>query len=73
MKGSRYQSFKNAAISVLMGIVIMRCITYPDTASMFFIGYLVAQITWCVLVTYDEIVRQRRRTSARHRMSHTQG
>lgn len=73
MKGTRYQRFKNAAISILMGIVIMRCITFPDAASMVFIGYLVAQVTWVMLITYDEIVRQRRRTSARQRMSHTQG
>lgn len=64
---------KNAAISVLLGIVMMRCVTFPDTASMLFMGYLVAQVSWVALITYDEIVRQRKRTYRRHGTSHTQG
>lgn len=61
MRGTRYQAFKNASISVLLGVVVMRCISFPDTAAMVFMGYLVAQVTWVMLITYDEIVRQRRK------------
>lgn len=64
---------KNAAISVLLGIVTMRCVTFPDTASMLFMGYLVAQVAWVALITYDEIARQRKRTHRRHGAPHTQG
>ena len=60
MRGTKRDRRKNAAISILAAIVVMRCFTYPDTAAMLCIGYVVVQVTWVALITYDEILRQRR-------------
>jgi hypothetical protein len=60
MKGTRRDKFKNAAISILSAIVVMRSFVYPDTAAMLCIGYVVVQVVWVALITYDEILRQRR-------------
>ena len=60
MKGTRRDKFKNAAISILAAIVVMRSFVYPDTAAMLCIGYVVVQVGWVARITYDEILRQRR-------------
>ena len=60
MRGTRKDRIKNAAISILMAIVVMRSFAFPDAAAMWCIGYVVVQVVWVALIAYDEILRQRR-------------
>ena len=71
MRGTKRDRRKNAAISILAAIVVMRCFTYPDTAAMLCIGYVVVQVTWVALITYDEILRQRRAGMASKQKQYT--
>lgn len=71
MRGTRRDRFKNAAISILAGIVAMRSFVFPDTAAMLCIGYVVVQVTWVALITYDEILRQRRAGMASNKKQYT--
>lgn len=59
---------KNAAISILLGILAATSITWRDTFCQIGGGYIVSQIIWVFLTTYDEILRKRR-DSRRKRMA----
>lgn len=64
MKGSRWENLKSAAIAVMLGMLAMTGIPWESTGKMICGGYLVAQIAWVYLVSYDEI--QRKRRESRH-------
>ena len=59
MRGTKWENFKSAAISVLIGMVAMLTVTWRSTGCMIGGGYLVAQIIWVFMVSYDEIQRKR--------------
>lgn len=71
MRGKKRDRMKNAAISILAAIVVMRSFIFPDTAAMLCIGYVVVQVTWVALITYDEILRQRRAGMASKQKQYT--
>lgn len=67
MRGTFRENFKNALIAILIGIVAMQSITWRDTICRICGGYLFAEATWFVLITYDEILRKRRASRRRNK------
>jgi len=65
MRGSIRENFKNAAISVLIGILAAQSIVWRDTFCQIGGGYLVAQIIWVFMTAYDEVLRKRRESRRR--------
>lgn len=62
MKGSKRENMKNAAISILLGFIAATSLEWRDVICQIGGGYIVAQIIWVFLTTYDEILRKRRGT-----------
>lgn len=67
MRGTARENFKNAAISILLGIVAAQSITWINTGAQICGGYLVAQIMWVFMTAYDELLRKRRESRRRHK------
>lgn len=59
MKGTRWENTKNAAISILLGMVAMLSVEWTSTFCKIGGGYIIAQIVWVFLTAYDEILRKR--------------
>lgn len=59
MRGTRWENFKSAFISVLIGILAAVGIPWATVAAQIIGGYITAQFTWVFLVALDEIQRQR--------------
>lgn len=68
MRGSKWENLKSGAIAVLLGLLAMAGITWRSTGCMICGGYLVSQITWVYLVSYDEIQRKRRQSRKNDKM-----
>lgn len=66
MRGTRWENTKNAAISILIGILAAQSITWRDTFCMIGGAYVVAQVIWVFLTAYDEIVRKRTEGRRKH-------
>lgn len=66
MRGTRWENTKNAAISILIGILAAQSITWRDTFCQVGGAYVVAQVIWVFLTAYDEIVRKRTERRRRH-------
>lgn len=62
MKGSRRENMKNAAISLLLGFIAATSLEWRDVICQIGGGYIVMQVVWVALTTYDEILRKRRGT-----------
>ena len=60
MRGTKSENIKNAAIAILMGVVVALLFDYPNTVNQIIAGYLVSQIFWVFMTCYDEIQRKRR-------------
>ena len=69
MRGSRRENMKNVAISILMGFIAATSITWRNTFCEIGGGYIVSQVIWVFLTTYDEIGRKRRRTRRHKKMA----
>lgn len=66
MRGTRWENTKNAAISILIGVLAAQSIEWRSTFCMIGGGYIVAQVIWVFLTAYDEITRKRSRGRHRH-------
>lgn len=59
MKGKKWDNFKSAAMSVLLGVLVAIGLPWVNRVGQFFAGYVVAQFTWVLFVAIDEVQRQR--------------
>lgn len=66
MRGTRWENVKSAAIAIMLGMLAMTGLTWESTVAMIGGGYIVAQIAWIYLISYDEIQRKRRETKRRY-------
>lgn len=66
MRGTKRENLKNFFLSILLGIVVAKSITFQSRGDAFIIGYLVAHIAWVCLIVYDEIERKRRYSRKNH-------
>lgn len=69
MRGTKGENMKNAAISLLLGFIAATSLTWRDTFCQVGGGYIVTQVIWVFLTTYDEIARKRRRSRRRKKMA----
>lgn len=67
MRGRKFENVKNFMLALLLGIVTAKCITFQTRGDAFVIGYLVAHISWVLLVAYDEVLRKRRYSRKNHK------
>lgn len=65
MRGTKRENAKNFLLSLLLGIVAAKCFVFQKSSDAWIVGYLIAQLAWVVLMTYDEILRKRRESRKR--------
>jgi len=66
MRGHKFENIKNFLLALVLGILASKSFVFQTKSDAFIIGYLVAHISWILLVAYDEVLRKRRYSRKNH-------